>query len=711
MAPGAMPFPGWSHQAMVYGYPPQHPAFYQPPVQPAPKQRSQGNKRSKSANLTRGSTPATTEGTSPDFSAATPTPDIPTSEPASFTRSESVEPSSKPKKMHNSSLPQEPRPSRKEDKPKGKQKDKEKPKDPVAAASDVFASLMKKLNSVDGGSEPPPPDTDEGRLLDCMVAWLKTAAGAPLSQHISQQIGYSIPTPASSQNDGMTPANAIQLPPSPPATSEPSSSQGILSQISSLSQPSSQQTSSHLSSSQPSSSQSPARPSTPSNISQPKTERVVLGNKANASNKQPTNRVVSNGKGSSKSMSRSLSGTSSRVKANATKKRALDDDEERQGQDKSKRQKTSRSVSRNAIQVNTPRASASSSDADASNGVNLLRFPSTADILGIKFAPKRAYDALDAIGNGTSASTKTKVPEPATPKPNRRMSAGTESFTGLLPTSPFVGENGFEESLFSEAGSPVKNRTFSPFKPLGRRASDGDLDEIRPSSPCERRASLGRSKEPKTPPRMLGRSVTRSPSPPETKASTPQPHWAVDLPPSSPPPPSSPVGSTPVDEEGEEGLNDESQQTIDANAILNESPSKMFARYFSVDTHQQQGDCDLAASLLTGTSSTSFPSSDNELDPDFALSLGHGPSSSSGFSFDQFAWTEGTLTALGTSEPDLDVGAQSDLDFDVGELLGWIQNSSGGNGHSNTIGSIPSSDGGDTGEEDPLKALLGGCVL
>lgn len=707
MAPSAMAFAGWGHPPpMMYGYP-QHPSFFrQPPVPPPTTTRpSQSSKRSKSANPVSAPTPASTEATSPAVSASTPA-----TEAASegnlplrgeSVRSESVEPKPLQQKKKKAQHPFTQQPLRRAI-PK-----EEKGKEPAMMGSplDIFTSLATRLNSVDGSTEPPAPDTAEGQLLDCMVAWLKTAAGARISEAIG--LPAATPTASSQSADGLTPAGAIEIPGSPAPTTEPASSQSMSSsQLSS--QPS---TSQQASSSQPT--EQPIASS--SNASQSKPGRTVLGNRANVGNKQPTKRVVSDGKGSSKSISRSISGPQPGP-SNAGKKRGIEE-AEHGGPNKAKRQKTGRTVSGSSMDISTNTdSSPSTKGTETVKGKRVIEFPSTSEILGIKFAPRRAYSANLASGSNTILPPKKSIPEPETPKPQKRQSNGSYLMGSIEPTSPFMPGEGADESLFSEAGSPVKNRIFSPYKPMGRRASDVDdlaADAIRPSSPCERRASLGKNKDPKTPVRNPRPPVTRSPSPPDTR--TPQPHWAMDLPPSSPPPPSSPIDSTPTELEDEEDpLEGQQQQPPTEEVNVNESPSKIFARYF--DLGPQDGG-DLATSLLGGASS-SFPSSDNELDSDFTFGL---EGSSTSYQYNEYNWSDSALmSSLGESsegEPDGEVngnGATSDLDFDVGELLGWITQAPGTSSTfqpSNLPAENPASEGATDEERDPLRDLLGGCVV
>jgi hypothetical protein len=148
----------------------------------------------------------------------------------------------------------------------------------------------------------------------------------------------------------------------------------------------------------------------------------------------------------------------------------------------------------------------------------------------------------------------------------------------------------------------------------------------------------------------------------------------------------------------------------------------MFARYF--DLGPQDGG-DLAASLLAGTSS-SFPSSDNEVGSDFTLGLEESGGlnrfeSSTSFQYNDFNWSDGGLMSnLGeSSEGELDGdfngnGAASDLDFDVGELLGWItQAPSDGSAFdaSNVQTTNPTSEGTTDADQDPLRNLLSGYLV
>lgn len=604
-----------------------------------------------------------------------------------------------------------------------------KPAPSQATPADIFVSLATRLNSVDGGSEPPAPDTEEGQLLDCMVAWLKTAAGA----RIAAEIGMSAPTPAASSigTDGSTPAEAIEIPASPPPT------RSLSSQA-----PQHATSSRRLSCSQPKT-QPVASTST---SSQTKAGRVVLGNKPNAMPK-PT-RVVSGGKPVGKSMNRSVSG------AHGTRKRAIDDEE--YGPSK-KRQKTIRSASIAPAMSNAQPSSGLAKTAEVAKGKGLFDFPKSSDILGIKFAPKRAYSTnLDSSSLKEHTVTR-KQPEPETPRPRENDNGRHRGSTNFDLTSPFVGgEGGADDSLFSEAGTPAVLRTFSPFKPMGRRG-DGEermTDGMRPSSPCERRATIGGSAArmpPQSPIRMLGRSSAKTPSP-NSATRTPQPRWAADLPPSSPPPPSSPVAtdctsSTPADPDEDEtdvsphGDDKPARQPEDEPNV-NESPSKVFARYFDFDNRSDAGD--LAASLLsetatepgTGTVTPSDMESEagyemgfnfnlDDLNLENADSSNPEYGSSSSFTFEEFGWSDGTVgNGRGdSSDGELDAGgASSDLDFDVGELWRWMQQRS--DGRSNAAGQVitpeatssapqsaDASDGAAAEGEDSLRSLLGGCVV
>jgi hypothetical protein len=173
---------------------------------------------------------------------------------------------------------------------------------------------------------------------------------------------------------------------------------------------------------------------------------------------------------------------------------------------------------------------------------------------------------------------------------------------------------------------------------------------------------------------------------------------------------------------------------------VNESPSKVFARYFGQDSQLDAED--LADTLVSGPPSTfapSTPTSEAGTESHFGMgfdfhfdglngssdlrdgSLAFGSSSS--FSLEDLGWPDNEIFNAG-SEIDTDgeglneVEPSSDLDFDVGELLSWMQNnsaihssqddnpttsSSNPNGPSSTS-SIPEQD-------DPLRALLGGCVV
>jgi hypothetical protein len=601
-----------------------------------------------------------------------------------------------------------------------------------ATPADIFVSLATRLNSVDGGSEPPAPDTEEGQLLDCMVAWLKTAAGA----RIAAEIGMGAPTPAASSvgTDGSTPAEAIEIPASPPPAKTSSS-----------------QTSQHATSSRRlSNSQPKAQPvASMSTSSQIKPGRVVLGNKPNVVPKP--NRTVSGGKPVGKSMNRSVSG------AHGTRKRAMDDEE--YGPNK-KRQKTTRSVSTVSTGLTALPSSGPAkpgAGAEIAKGKGLFDFPKSSDILGIKFAPKRAYSTnLDSSPPEESTVTK-RQPEPETPRPRKSANGVHRGSASFDLTSPFVGGEGAgaDDSLFSEAGTPAVLRNFTPFKPMGGRRDDEErmTDGMRPSSPCERRTIIGGSAvrmPPQSPIRMLGRTSTKTPSP-RSATRTPQPRWATDLPPSSPPPPSSPVAtdytsSTPADADEEENQPEPHEEDRAAgqqeggSPSVNESPSKFFARYFDFDA-KSDGD-DLTASLLSepatepGTGTVTPSESEAGYGMGFNFNLDDlnlenvaGSSnpefgSSSSFTFEDFGWSDGTVgNGQGdSSDGEFDAGGtSSDLDFDVGELWSWMQQS---DGRSNVVGhdattepnsSTPlsgeASDGAVVEEEDSLRSLLGGCVV
>ncbi|PVF93547.1 hypothetical protein CPB86DRAFT_767584 [Serendipita vermifera] len=689
----AAQFAGWQHP-MMFGFP-QHPGFFRPiPAFPQPP-KAQNPRRTKSSNQAAAtaaaaavpgtsataSTPASVDATSPD--ASTPAPE-PSQKSTELVRSSSIEPKPAPptttnhsrKKKGGNPFTQQPL-ARSSSPPTTELKVAKDVK--ATSAIDVFASLASRLNSIDGGVEPPPSNTAEGQLLDCMVAWLKTAAGSRLSEAI-----------------GITPAEIIEVPNSP-ATSldtllappEPTSSQ-----LQSSSQP------------MPSSSQSSA------NVAPPK----------------PANRSLSGGKGTSKPMNRSLSGP------NAARKRALDDEE--YGPNKTKRLKTGRTVS-GSSQPSAP-ISFSQPLAPPDSPVNvkgkgIIALPSSSEILGIRFAPKRAY-TLDLNQPTDEGTVKKKaVPEPETPRPRKKATNLDPSSDNLAPTSPFISRGDMDDSLFSEAGTPAVTRMFSPFKPLSRRPGSDDpvIDVARPSSPCERRVSTGTVKgvnaEPKAPVRMLGGRLASS-SPPDVR--TPQPRWNVDLPPSSPPPPSSPIvtdgtSSTPADPEEDAEGTDKTLTQLQAPSrdflAVNESPSKVFARYFGQDSRSDTED--LTDALVSGPPSTYAPSTPtSEADDHFGLgALDFGSSSS--FSLEDLGWPENEIFNAG-SEIDADgeglseVEPPSDLDFDVGELLSWMQNNTGipstQDSNSSTASSNPNRPPPTTAslqEQDPLRELLGGCVV
>lgn len=719
----------------MYGYP-QHPSFYraaaasmlaaQQRIPPPPPPAAPVRAKSSTASA---STPASSDAPTPELSAATPY-TASSQETISTVRSSSVEPTRKtiPKPFTQQPLTRGPPKPKKPPKPS---------RSTSATPADIFVSLATRLNSVDGGTEPPAPDTEEGQLLDCMVAWLKTAAGARLAS----EIGMGAVTPAASQStEGSTPAEAIEIPTSPPpakaSSSQPPATASSPATIS-------QRYPGLQSKSQPAASTSSS--------SQIKSGRVVLGNKPNALPIKP--RVASGGKPGGKSMNRSVSGS------HGTRKRALDDED--YGPNK-KRQKTGRSVSGASTGSSSQPilgGAKSSSTVETVRGKGVLEFPKTSDILGIKFAPQRAYNTnLDNSPEDESTVRKKHPPEPETPRP--RTNANNRSSTGFELTSPFVGgeADGADDSLFSEAGTPAVMRNLSPFRPMGRRrdADDRMSDGITPSSPCERRVTTGgaiRIPAPQSPIRMLGQGSNRSPSSSEPR--TPRPRWAADLPPSSPPPPSSPVATdsslTPVDpddgdNEAESHEEDKRLQEREEGPSVNESPSKFFARYFSFD--RKTDDEDLATSLLetatepgTGTVTPSEVESEAGYGMGFNFNLDdlnienlEGSSrivsfgSSSEFSLDDFGWSEGAAgnTQGDSSDGEQDAaGASSDLDFDVNELWSWMQQNGASQLAANAVNAVnaaskstpaaqsgtDSSEGSALKEGDSLRSLLGGCVV
>ncbi|KAG8829247.1 hypothetical protein FRC17_006900 [Serendipita sp. 399] len=734
------PYGGWPPHPMMYGYPP--PPFgsfmKQPPLPPpfpgSSLTRPPGN-RSKSVNPQSAPTPSSTDAPTPSVSGTTPAADA--SQDPTYQRASSTGPpkTNVPRTRREAAPPTKTAFTRAPVGPKGKERASSSSRDGTPAL-DVFTSLAIRLNSVDGGDEPPPPDTAEGQLLDCMVAWLKSASG-------SRYPGMPIPTgtlpPPPKPMDGRTSATAIAIPKSPStSTSQPSSSQST-SQTG-TSRASSQQAPS-LSQSQTSESASTTIP--------PKASRIVLGNKGNAS----TTKFVANvsvPKTGSKGLSRSVSAS------HASKKRSLDDED--YGITKSKRLKTGRVHSGGA--VNIVQSSASTTTAkpiavpDPSDIRGPIQFPSSSDILGIKFAPKKAYTTnLDKPPSDEPIIAKKGAPDPETPRPKRRISNTSQEYHKFALTSPFVGGNVGDESLFSEAGTPAVARMFSPFKPLGRKSAGRDdvvLHVPEPSSPCERRGTIGSSKgksrQSDRAATASGDQLARTSSPSVFR--TPKPDWAIDLPPSSPPPPSSPnitesTSSTPADaddEEEERTISHIQQQPEPLTTNVEESPSKFFARYLGIGSNFEGGDFTAAlfrsparARATTPSEATSdggyggtFNFSDlqsvgSELDFD----------SSSSFTLDELGWTDGALLSGPgeSSEGEFDdattTGAASDLDFDVGDLLSWVQSSSTANGEDPTPkgnsvdplltqgqgGGTGDSDGANSSGQDPLRELLTGCVV
>ncbi|KAG8819864.1 hypothetical protein FRC18_011906 [Serendipita sp. 400] len=621
MAPtmASAPYGGWPPHPMMYGYPPPpFGSFMKQPPPPPPfpnsssSQRSLGS-RSKSVNPQSAPTPASTstDASTPTVSGATPTAD--STQDSTYQRASSTGPPkvTATRTRREAAPPTKTAFTRAPVNPKGKEKAPTSSRDGTPVL-DVFTSLAMRLNSVDGGDEPPPPDTAEGQLLDCMVAWL----------------------------------NAVQ----------------------------------------------------------------------------------------------------------SSRKRSLDDEE--YGVTKSKRLKTNRAPPGGPTNFAQPTSSTIIAKpvvaVDPSDIRGPLQFPSSSEILGIKFATKKAYTTnLDKPPSDEPVIAKKGAPDPETPRPKKRISMTGQGYQTLALTSPFVGGNIGDESLFSEAGTPAVARNFSPFKPLGRKSAGRDdtiLHVPEPSSPCERRAILGSSKGKGAVSEGSAissrRHIARTPSPSTTR--TPKPDWRIDLPPSSPPPPSSPnatesTSSTPADADDEEDGESSSAQPPPTTTNVSESPSKFFARYFGMGNNLEGGD--FTATLFdtskrtNGATTPSEATSDGEYGTGFSFSDLQSVDteldfeSSSSFTIDDLGWSDGgMMSGPGeSSEGEFDdattTGAASDLDFDVGELLSWVQTSSAANSEDTTAenGAVDplltqsetsaGSDDANSSSQDPLRALLGGCVV
>ncbi|KAG8826047.1 hypothetical protein FRC19_009830 [Serendipita sp. 401] len=742
MAPtmASAPYGGWPPHPMMYGYPPPpFGSFMKQPPPPPPfpnsssSQRSLGS-RSKSVNPQSAATPVSTstDASTPTVSGATPTADStqdPTYQRASSTGPPKV---TATRTRREAAPPTKTAFTRAPVNPKGKEKVPTSSRDGTPVL-DVFTSLAMRLNSVDGGDEPPPPDTAEGQLLDCMVAWLKSAS-APSHTGVMAAPAGMPPFPPKPM-DGRTSATAIAIPKSPSTSTLQLSSSQATSQAGS-SRASSQQA--------PSLSKSQTSESILTAVA-PKASRVVLGNRANSVTTKPATNVNVT-KAGARGLSRSLSAVQS------SRKRSLDDEE--YGVTKSKRLKTNRAPPGGPTNFAQPTSSTIIAKpvvaVDPSDIRGPLQFPSSSEILGIKFATKKAYTTnLDKPPSDEPVIAKKGAPDPETPRPKKRISMTGQGYQTLALTSPFVGGNIGDESLFSEAGTPAVARNFSPFKPLGRKSAgrdDASLHVPEPSSPCERRAILGSSKGKGAVSEGSAissrRHISRTPSPSTTR--TPKPDWRIDLPPSSPPPPSSPnatesTSSTPADADDEEDGESSSAQPPPTTTNVSESPSKFFARYFGMGNNLEGGD--FTATLFdtskrtNGATTPSEATSDGEYGTGFSFSDLQSVGteldfeSSSSFTIDDLGWSDGgMMSGPGeSSEGEFDdattTGAASDLDFDVGELLSWVQTSSAANSEDTTAenGAVDplltqsetsaGSDDANSSSQDPLRALLGGCVV
>lgn len=683
MSAGAMaPFAPWPQHPMMFGFPGM-PGFFRPPPGaiipiPAGNPKPPVAPRAKSQKPGSAPTPTSTDASTPATSEATPLPD--SVGDSTYTRGASAGPKvDPPKKKQSAAAPV---------KKARKEKDnevRELSQPPPGGNMEALMSLATRLNSHEG-DEPPPPDTAEGQLLDFWVAVLRNAAPMEGANGVDRK-GKKV-DPYS--NSALFTRATLPLP--------PNSTQG---------------------SSRASSSQTQSQGSSSRSGPGGKTKEAAAGS----------------GKGGSKGMNRSLSGLT------AGKKRNLDDEEYDPAR---KRQKTTRTVSTSSS--HTVHASSSTavmskpSKSAELTGKGLISFPSTSEILGLKFAPGRAYTTNldDKPPSDEPMITKKSAPAPETPRRTKKMSGSSQSFHSLALTSPFVsGTGGGDDSLFSEAGTPATIRHLSPFKPLRRGGVD---DGARPSSPCERRANItasGKKKKiPKTPVRMLGRrAASSSSSPPPTRRA--QPDWAANLPPSSPPAPSSPITDaaslTPADadDEGDGGTQEDLSQattTTDLVVDVNESPSKFFARYFDLSAIPLDTS-DLTQSLLGNPGRGTTPSdatSDGEYLPEFDLDA-QGFSSSS-FSLDELGWSDAGFTSgPAESEGEFDdgttAGAASDLDFDVGELLTWVRNNSSTTTSSEAAAEVeelleqeddsstPQRNKAAGSGQDPMKALLDRCAV
>jgi hypothetical protein len=181
-------------------------------------------------------------------------------------------------------------------------------------------------------------------------------------------------------------------------------------------------------------------------------------------------------------------------------------------------------------------------------------------------------------------------------------------------------------------------------------------------------------------------------------------------------------------EDEEEPLEEllEEPATESEGPTTEESPSKAFSRMFNIASNVNN---DLTSALLSG------PSSDSK-EFDFGFDFGFaniegssnlaGRSSSSSSVFDDFGWSdglsdnflggEGKITG-NSSEAEFDVenenAESTDLDFNIGELLSWMQRDGDDNSQNDTQPGETNEQSTDsaTTEEDPLRTLLSGCLV
>ena len=560
-----------------------------------------------------------------------------------------------------------------------------------------LTSLLKRLASVEGG-EVPDPESEEGKAFDKLVALLKSSvqgtAFAPSPLPPSSQ-----PSATSDEETQDSSPDIEEIPAPPPPKPAPTTVRKLRLTLNATAGPSA----------------SHASPSAPSGSVAPST-RAVGKQKARAErqkeNVQPLktgaigNRKLTlisstngkeDGKTPIKGKTRVVNGGS------GGKKRALeaiDAVSATHGQMKKKK-----------LNNGSSRPSTSSDDHGFGKVVSRVanmpvpekivpldgsasfEFPaSSADILGVALSsPKRpltnSRPRTPPPNRLYKSSLALKTPQPATTHPGNVFSTPCAS---LKPTSPLrcPKELG-DDSLFSEAGSPAKRGTFSPFKPPSARHRQGDQDSAlpsedvyRPSSPCERRLGGNSSAF------DLTQTPTGGPN-----------HWSKDLPPSSPPPPSSPGAAEtyrPLPEE------DDAHTECDT---IGSSPSKVVAKIFGdleqYDTLESSptkvilrifGDMETPRAPKFKSKSKSYPGTDTEGD-DYPFGPLHDQSLD-----DFFAgfWSDGTLIGnavagsngsesegsnFGFEDPIFQVGetstpasegdALADLDLDYDELLKW----------------------------------------